>query len=249
MNTMTALPTLAPSNDRKVANAVTKASKPQAAMSNTFGIANGKAFSCVEATEYCETICYAGKLENLFKGVGAAMLANYNALKDASLIEMFDMLNVLISKFDAECDKRGAEKIYRIHWDGDFFSADYIEAWTNIIILYPQVHFWVYTRNAAAAVALHKARLTNLALYFSGDPVNKPIAEMLNRVYGIRIAFVADTFAESQAAVKEITGKVGAKCPEQTKQIPLISSSGSACATCRLCVDGKANISFSRSKK
>ena len=177
------------------------------------------------------------------------MLANYDALKDASVIEAFDMLNEIIYAFDQECDKRGADKVYRIHWDGDFFSEDYIEAWVNIIILYPQIRFWVYTRNPRAAVTLHKAECDNLSLYFSGDPNNRPIADMLYRTYGIRIAFVADTFAESQAAIKDIVGKPGAKCPEQTGQISLISTEGSACVRCGLCVNGKANISFSRSKK
>jgi hypothetical protein len=242
------LPVLAASNDRKVASCVTKNGK-QAAFSNTMGLANGIDYSCVGATEYCELICYAGKLENLFKGVGAAMLHNYNALKDANLIDTFDMLNALIWEFDTKSEKKGSERIYRIHWDGDFFSETYIEAWINIIILYPHIQFWVYTRNANAAVRLHKANLPNLSLYFSGDPNNKPVADMLYRTYGIKVAFVAETFAESQAAVKDITGRPGAICPEQRKQIPLISTEGSACSVCRLCVDNKANISFSRSKK
>ena len=246
--TATLVRTLATSKDRKVANVVTKNGK-QAAISNTFGLANGAAFSCVEATDYCEKICYAGKLENLFKGVGAQMLANWNALKDATLPEMLFMLDGIISKFVAESRKRDAEMIYRIHWDGDFFSPDYIEAWRTIIAEYSMVQFWVYTRNSRAAVTLHKANLDNLSLYFSADPVNEPIAHMLSRTYGIRIAAVAETFADSQAMVERITGRVGAKCPEQTGQIPLISANGSACATCGLCVRNKANISFSRSKK
>jgi hypothetical protein len=49
--------------------------------------------------------------------------------------------------------------------------------------------------------------------------------------------------------MKELTGKVGAKCPENNKQIPLISTNGSACVSCKLCVYGKADIRFSASKK
>jgi hypothetical protein len=240
--------TLATSKDRKVANVVTANGK-QAAISNTMGLANGQAFSCVGATEYCEKICYAGKLENLFKGVGAQMLANWNALNGASLADTIYMLDGIVTKFVAESKRHNAEMIYRIHWDGDFFSEDYIEAWRAIIAEYSMVQFWVYTRNVNAAVTLHKANLSNLSLYFSADPVNEPIAHMLSRTYGIRIAAVHETFADSQAMVERITGRVGAKCPEQTGQISMISANGSACATCRLCVDNKANISFSRSKK
>jgi hypothetical protein len=246
--TLTLTRTLATSKDRKVANVVSKNGKT-AAISNTFGLANGQAFSCVGATAYCEKICYAGKLENLFKGVGKQMLSNYEALKDASFEDMLFMLEGIISKFVAESRKRDAEMIYRIHWDGDFFSDTYTDAWAAIIREYSMVQFWVYTRNTQAAVRLHKAGLSNLSLYFSADPENERVAHMLNRTYGIRIAAVAETFADSQAMVERITGRVGAKCPEQTGQIPLISANGSACATCGLCVRNKANISFSRSKK
>jgi len=56
------------SNDRKVANLVTKNGK-QAAMANTFGLPAGKEFSCPGATSICESVCYAGKLEKLFNFV------------------------------------------------------------------------------------------------------------------------------------------------------------------------------------
>ena len=243
--TTTALKT---SKDRKVANGVSKNGK-QAIISNTFGLANGKANSCVEATEYCELICYAGKLENFLPSIRANMLHNWETLKDATGDEMYYMLADIITEFRHASNKRGIEKIYRIHWDGDFFNAEYTKAWIDVIRDFPDVHFWVYTRNAASAVMLHKANLPNLSLYFSADPINEPIAHMLYKTYGIRPAAVADTFADSQAMVERITGRVGAKCPEQTGQIPLISERGSACSVCRLCVDNKANISFSRSKK
>jgi hypothetical protein len=246
METMTR--TLATSKDRKVANVVTANGK-QAAISNTMGLANGQAFSCRWATEYCEKICYAGKLENLFKGVGAQMLANWNALKDASESEMVYMLDGIVTKFIAESKRHNADMIYRIHWDGDFFSDEYTNAWISIIREYSMVQFWVYTRNAAAAVMLHKAGLSNLSLYFSADPVNRNVADMLYRIYGIRYAVVAETFADAQEISKSISGKPAGKCPEQLGRVDLISSEGSACSVCRLCVDNKANISFSRSKK
>lgn len=246
--TLTKTRTLATSKDRKVANVVTKNGK-QAAISNTFGLANGRDNSCVAATAYCEKICYAGKLENLFKGVGAQMLANFDALKDASESDMVYMLDGMIAKFVVESKRRNAEMIYRIHWDGDFFNDSYVDAWKAIIREYHMVQFWVYTRSVQAAVRLHKANLPNLSLYFSADPTNERFAHMLYSTYGIRPAAVAETFADSQAIVERITGRVGARCPEQTGQIPLISTNGSACAVCRLCVENKANISFSRSKK
>jgi ferredoxin len=49
--------------------------------------------------------------------------------------------------------------------------------------------------------------------------------------------------------MKEMIGKVGAKCPENKKAIPLISTNGSACVSCGLCVYSKSDIVFSSSKK
>ena len=49
--------------------------------------------------------------------------------------------------------------------------------------------------------------------------------------------------------MKELFNRPGAKCPENAKRIPLISTNGSACVSCGLCVYNKADIVFSASKK
>ena len=68
------------SKDRKVANVVTPNGK-QASIANTFGLPAGKAYSCPSATSVCEKICYAGKLEKVFKGTRENLLHNWNLLK------------------------------------------------------------------------------------------------------------------------------------------------------------------------
>ena len=97
-----------------------------------------------------------------------------------------------------------------------------------------------------AAIILNN--ITNLSLYFSTDADNKEHAKNLN-VLGIKLAYLADTFAIGQEDIKAMIGKVAAKCPENRKQIPLISTAGSACVSCGLCVDNKANILFSAKKR
>lgn len=239
--------TLKRSKDRKVANYVTASGG--VSIANTFGLPSGKAYSCPGATSVCEVICYAGKLEKVYKGVRTNLLHNWSLLKDASEDESRAMLSAMLQEFRADCERRGADKLFRIHWDGDFFSDDYTAAWISVVRDFPDITFWVYTRNVSAAVAIHKAGLSNLTLYFSADSVNLPIAEMLHKTYGILLAYLADTFAEGQPMMRSITGKVGAKCPENKGSIPLISPEGSACVRCGLCISGKANIVFSRSKK
>ena len=234
------------SNDRKVANLVTKNGK-QAAIANTFGLPAGKNFSCPGATSICESVCYAGKLEKLFKGVKTNLLHNWDLLKNADLQEMYTLLSEMVAEFKAECVKKDAPMLFRIHWDGDFFNEDYTRAWRLVIEEQPDIQFWVYTRVKSAALILKD--IENLSLYYSTDDENLTIATDLKQNSGVRLAYLGKTFALTETKMKEITGKVGARCPENNKSIPLISSNGSACVSCGLCVYGKADIRFSATKK
>jgi hypothetical protein len=234
------------SNDRKVANLVTKNGK-QAAIANTFGLPAGKAFSCPGATSVCESVCYAGKLEKLFKGVKANLLHNWELLKDADHDTMSLLLTDMINDFKADCIKKDAPMLFRIHWDGDFFNDTYTQAWKDVILNNTDIQFWVYTRVKSAALMLKD--IDNLSLYFSTDSENVKIGVDLKINSGVRLAYLAKNFAIGQADMKEMIGKPGAKCPENNKQIPLISNNGSACVSCSLCVYSKADIVFSATKK
>ena len=234
------------SNDRKVANLVTKNGK-QAAIANTFGLPAGKDFSCPGATSVCESVCYAGKLEKLFKGVKANLLHNWALLKDADQDTMQALLTDMINDFKADCIKKDAPMLFRIHWDGDFFNDTYTQAWKNVILNNTDIQFWVYTRVQSAALMLKD--IDNLSLYFSTDSENVKIGVDLKINQGVRLAYLAKNFAIGQADMKEMIGRPAAKCPENNKQIPLISTNGSACVSCSLCVYSKSDIIFSASKK
>jgi len=202
------------SNDRKVANAVSPNGKTPT-IANTFGLPAGKNFSCPGATSVCESVCYAGKLERGYKGVKAVLLHNWELLKDADHDTMENLLQEMIEDFRKDCEKKDAPKLFRIHWDGDFFNDTYTFAWKHVILNNPDIQFWVYTRVATAA-------------------------DMLKDI---------ENFAIGQADLKAMIGKVGAKCPENKKAIPLIDKEGSACVKCSLCVYNKADIVFSAKKK
>jgi hypothetical protein len=234
------------SNDRKVANAVSPNGKTPT-IANTFGLPAGKNYSCPGATSVCESVCYAGKLEKIYKGVKDNLMHNWNLLKDADYTTMRDLLADMIDEFRKDCEKRNAKQLFRIHWDGDFFSNEYAAAWKEVIIANADIQFWVYTRVDSAARILKD--IPNLSLYYSTDDENVAIAKDLKQNEGIRLAYLGKTFALTETVMKEITGKVGAKCPENNKSIPLISTKGSACVSCGLCVYGKADIRFSASKK
>jgi len=234
------------SKDRKVANAVTPNGK-QASIANTFGLPAGKAYSCPGATSVCESVCYAGKLEKIFPSVKVNLLHNWSLLKDADGLTMVMLLSEMIDEFVADCEKKDAPKLFRIHWDGDFFNDIYAYAWKQVINNNPDIQFWVYTRVKSAALILKD--IDNLSLYYSTDSENKNIGIGLKSDHGIRLAYLAQNFAMGQADMKALTNKPGAKCPENLKAIPLISSNGSACVSCGLCVKGKSDIVFSATKK
>jgi hypothetical protein len=137
--------------------------------------------------------------------------------------------------------------LFRIHWDGDFFNDTYAYAWKVVIDKHEDVQFWVYTRVKSAALILKD--IANLSLYYSTDSENKDTGIELKKDHGVKLAYLAKNFLIGQSDMKELTGKPGAKCPENNKQIPLISTKGSACVSCSLCVYSKADIVFSASKK
>jgi hypothetical protein len=234
------------SKDRKVANLVTPNGK-QASIANTFGLPAGKAYSCPGATTVCESVCYAGKLEKVFPTVKKNLLHNWSLLKDADGETMVRLLNEMITEFKADCVKREAPMLFRIHWDGDFFNDTYAYAWKIVIDKHEDVQFWVYTRVKSAALILKD--VSNLSLYFSADSENVKTAVDLKINSGVRMAYLAKNFAIGQADVKEMIGRPAAKCPENNKQIPLISTNGSACVSCSLCVYSKSDIIFSATKK
>ncbi len=234
------------SKDRKVANQVNK-SGTQAAMANTFGLPSGKAYSCPGATTVCETICYAGKLEKVFKGVRENLIKNWEQVKDADYLTMYNLIDEMISEFVAECDKRNAEKLFRIHWDGDFFNVDYTNAWADVIRKYPTVQFWAYTRSDFAVPLL--INIDNLSLYFSADSANKQLAWDLKRQYGVKLAYLAKDFATGKNDFDEQQEKSAIPCPENNNKVKLISEKGSACVLCSQCVFARNDILFSASKK
>jgi len=234
------------SNDRKVANLVTKSGK-QAAIANTFGLPAGKSYSCPGATSVCESVCYAGKLEKLFKGVKVNLLHNWELLKDADSETMINLLDEMIVDFVADCEKKDAPMLFRIHWDGDFFNDTYANAWKTVISNHANIQFWVYTRVKSAVLILKG--IDNLSLYYSTDSENKDTGVELKKDHGVRLAYLAKNFAIGQSEMKELFNKPGAKCPENNKQIPLISNAGSACVSCSLCVYSKADVVFSATKK
>jgi hypothetical protein len=226
--------------DRKVTNSVTKSGNVRIA--NSFSLPAG--ISCPGMTPYCNSICYAGRLEKVYPNFHSTVMHNYNALRDLRGPDMVVLLDAMLADFVRESNKVSAPNIFRIHADGDFFSMQYTAAWIDVMHKYNNVQFWVYTRVPESAIAI-AISVRNCAVYFSADRDNIDDANRLKGL-GIKIAMVADTFDEA----KQLMGGTKAvRCPENNKSIPLIDPKGSACKRCGLCVFERNNVLFSKTKR
>ncbi len=244
------------SADRKVTN-LASANGKTAKIANSFGLPAGRQHSCPGATATCERVCYAGKLERLYKGVLDVLTGNMLALTGLDRRAMARLLTDMIDGFRADCDRaerRGSEvpRDFRIHWDGDFFSLEYAEAWSDVIRARPDVRFWVYTRSfnpQTLDVLPVLAGLPNLTVYLSVDPDNLRAAkEAKQRNPWVHWAYLAETFADGRSDLAALPGK-RYPCPENGKRIPLISAKGSACIRCGICPSGRGDVVFSIAKR
>lgn len=235
------------SADRKVTNMVTPSGK-SVKVKNTFGLPSGARFSCPGMTSVCESVCYAGQIEKQYVAVRNLLLHNWETLQDKSTSEMADLLTEMVGEFSAECDRVGADKFFRLHWDGDFFSHSYTQAWALTIARHPDIQFWVYTRSFSFVPAL--AGLDNLTTYLSTDSENAIAAVECRKANPfIHYAVLGKTFSEGRKALPIVPAQRTYNCPENDRRIPLISAKGSACIRCGVCVDGRGDVVFSASKK
>lgn len=255
--------TLSLSRDRKVSpmSKLEKSGRYVPMVANAFGLPAGQLGSCPGATMACEGVCYAARTENTYKSAGALVRRNFDALKACgdNVWAMADLLDELVANFVAEHRKVEAKSgqamptVFRIHWDGDFYSVAYADAWARVIRAYPDVQFWAYTRSFVPAcnVVPSLYGLENLALYISVDKYNEAWAEVILSLYPkVRPAILASTFEEGQERAVYLTGRKAPKCPENAKKVPLVDDSGEgACVSCGLCVFGRAPVLFSTSHK
>lgn len=242
------------SNDRKVTNAVNRKGDGSA-IANAFGIPSGLAYACPGATTFCERICYAGKLERMYPSARRLLISNWEELLYADYLDgvdgMAQLLAYMVSDFVTDSRKKNAPLVFRIHWDGDFFSYDYALAWAKVARAYADVEFWVYTRSFTNDLNVLPAivGIPNIVVYLSADPVNMALANQRAGEYpGTLIATVADTFAMAKDTILDITRKTY-DCPENGKRIALISEKGSACVRCNICVKGRGDVLFSVTKR
>lgn len=223
-----------------------------ATITNSFGLPSG--LSCPGKTDWCEGICYAELSENS-AGVRGAMMHNARLLSEAGTVDgMAALLSEMLRRYWKQAARLPAEdRLFRIHWDGDFFSVDYATAWAKVIRACPQVQFWAYTRSFRPPVDVVPvlAGIPNLALYLSVDEYNVEDAIVQRATYDVHLALCADDYRTGRwlADLIDQPPKPAIVCPENVGRMPLMTDGRGACVECRVCVDGRRDVLFSTSHR
>jgi len=214
---------------------------------NSFGLTAGE--SCPGQTGFCDG-CYALGSENS-RGVKALVGHNLRMLQEAEdVTSMSRLLTEMVGRYEREADKAEVsqkDRIFRIHWDGDFFSEDYAKAWADTIQQFPDVLFWTYTRSFVDPVNVvpHLVGIDNLTLYLSTDKFNVNVAHKVAQEYpDVMLALCADDYRRARELARERRSLV---CPENIGKLALMDNGRGACVECRWCPDGKVDVMFSKS--
>lgn len=120
------------------------------------------ATTCPGASEACLSVCYARRGFMVMPSVSRAHHRNWELSKQD------DFADLMV----AEIIKRRA-KLLRIHVAGDFYSAEYLVKWLDIIRRCPATLFYAYTRSwtqpTIAPDIQTLAREANVKLWLSFD--------------------------------------------------------------------------------
>ncbi len=126
---------------------------------------------CVGASELCRKLCYAMRGHYNQRNVKDALLRNYEeSLHDDFVTRACGWIRQLFVR------------VIRIHASGEFYSATYVDKWSEIARRNPGVTFYAYTRSWRKAEILDRlvefASLPNVALWFSCDRETGPAPEV-----------------------------------------------------------------------
>jgi hypothetical protein len=252
------------SYDRKVSPLVrVRSTQSAAVIGNSVGTTAG--VTCPGRTSFCSS-CYAENLQRARPAVADVVERNTAALLAGDPVELHA---AAVAEFCAEFDRylarglvRERDRIYRHKWDGDVATVEEARAIRSVARRFPTVRFWIYTRSLRWVGSMLGPE--NLTVYLSADAENVGQVRRLVERYGERVRVAA--CASTQAEAAEIHAATGSArplraCPENVGRLPLVvpverggelvpgSWGRGACAACRICVVGSADVAFATRKR
>lgn len=169
-------------------------------------------------------LCYMDKITAIYKGAKQKLLENTELVVNKDTEALMPVLTATMEKFMKH--SRSQDRKFRLHYSGDFFSRDYVQAWTRTIENFPSISFWGYTRSLNLIDPL--VGIKNLVLFLSADQVNceevRARWRQLNSP-NIGISYMGD--------VAPRDGLKWVVCPATSGKLK--SEKAGACARCKLC--------------
>jgi hypothetical protein len=205
-----------------------------------FSIPAGK--TCPGETEDCKNACYAKKHFYQMNNVIMSLERNYQRTLDAEFV----------AQMVGDIKKKRA-KIVRIHSSGDFYVAEYIHKWTEIVRRCVDTTFFAYTRSWRLAELrpwlCDMATYSNIHLWWSADKESDEIDGAPPFWNGVRVAYMAQDYDEDIPHYVDLVFRTKRKrvqkyaesstrnmqllvCPAENGTKPKIKTTCSACTLC-----------------
>ena len=182
--------------------------------------------ACIAATEKCKEICYAEKLERIYKNTKKAYEINLAAISQKEFVE------TLVQKITKLTTKKKPIKTFRWQVSGDIINLQYLYNMETVMKKFPNVTFYAYTRNWT--IDNWKSHLTqikklpNFTLIASLD--DEHISKNLLPSSEWRVAYVGD---KSLTEINALLNKTTIVCPHQS------NSKHPLCDACKYCFNPK----------
>jgi hypothetical protein len=184
--------------------------------------------SCPGATAECKSICYAAKVERIYKNAEKSYQINLEGIKDPKFVEQ---LVIKLTKLSTK--KKNPMTTFRWHVSGDINDIAYLYKMESVMKQLPSVTFYAYTRNWALKGWMSHLdtlrKLPNFTLIASID--DEHLASNILPPADWRTAYVG---SKSVTDVSKLLGKKTIVCPNQVKGTVL-------CDTCKYCFNPKLN--------
>lgn len=190
--------------------------------------------TCPGRTKLCEGICYATSGFFRFKNVRESLKRSYQQSLERGFIE----------SVSSEISRRRSIAAIRLHPSGDFYSAEYIRAWTAIARAAPGTKFWGYTRSWRVPELVGSlqslAELENVQLFASIDEETKANTAKADKTNAerppawLRLADVVDSWDQVDSTY--------VRCPN-------LRNKNITCAKCTYCfkpAGKKPNVAFTK---
>lgn len=193
----------------------------------------GKEWTCIGETSVCER-CYAKRGAFLRASVKKRYEENY----EASMLPSFvpDMVYSI---------RAARAELFRKHVSGDYYDAEYVDKWRQVLRATPGTQFWAYTRSwqdeevAFSLAAL--AAMPNMQLWLSADrKTGRPPIIPFTRVAYMSVhdldkpAYPCDLVFRDRVRTKQLFMNGNRVCPVENGTV---AGGEMTCERCGLCWD------------